>query len=101
VVEPVLRYRIKLLAFVVTVLGGLLIYIVINISSTLSKDIKLIHNRRALIWFIVPISTQIIIKFPFAFGKINLKVVDQGWVEVVGAQGLFRLLSIIRKKIQK
>ena len=101
VVEPVLRYRIKLLAFVVTMLGGLLIYIVINISSTLSKDIKLIHNRRALIWFIVPISTQIIIKFPFAFGKINLKVVDQGWIEVVGAQGLFRLLSIIRKKIQK
>jgi len=47
--DPVLNYFIKISAFVVTILGGILIYIVIFFNFSVSKNIKLIHNMRAYI----------------------------------------------------
>lgn len=49
IVEPVLRYFIKILAFFITVRGGVIMYCVIEISKTLSYDLKLTHSSRALI----------------------------------------------------
>lgn len=46
----------------------------------------------------VPISTQMILKFPIMVGKNNLKVLDQGWLEICGGQGLFDLISQVFKK---
>lgn len=98
--DPVLNYFIKISAFVVTILGGILIYIVIFFNFSVSKNIKLIHNMRAYIWFIVPASTQILLNLPFKAGKLNLALLDQGWVEVFGAQGVFTLLHKIFTKYQ-
>ena len=47
--EPVLNYFIKISAFVVTILGGIFIYIVIFFNFSVSKNIKLVHNIRAYI----------------------------------------------------
>jgi hypothetical protein len=67
-----------MLAFIVTLIGGLIIYYVVEMDKSLAYNINLVHRSRALIWFMVPISTQIIIKVPFIIGKNNLKVIDQG-----------------------
>lgn len=45
-------------------------------------------------------STQIILKLPIKLGSYSLKIMDQGWVERSGAQGIFRWLSSIFKKYQ-
>lgn len=49
----------------------------------------------------VPISTQIMLSVPFRLGKYNLRVIDQGWVERFGAQGIFSTLSLFMKKYQR
>lgn len=51
-------------------------------------------------WFIVPLSTQAIVKIPFLVGKDRLKIIDQGWVERIGAQGLFKFIIGLFKKYQ-
>lgn len=98
--EPILNYFIKIRTFVVTILGGILIYISIFFNFSVSKNVKLIHNIRAYIWFIVPASTQMLLSFPFKIGKLNLTLLDQGWVEIFGAQGLFIFLYKIFTKYQ-
>ena len=98
--EPILRYRIKLLAFVVTLLGGFIMWGAVLILKRLTYNMKVIHDSRAYIWFIVPMSTQIMMSEPFKIGKINLRVIDQGWVESIGAQGSFKFFEMIFKKYQ-
>lgn len=98
--EPILTYSFKLLAFIVTVLGGLFIFYVVILKISISFYANLLHDRRAFIWFIVPISTQIILKLPIKLGSFSLKVIDQGWVESFGAQGLFSWISATFKKYQ-
>lgn len=100
ILEPVLSYRIKLIAFVITIIGGLFMYLCVISNGSIAANNKLVHNRRALMWFIVPMSTQMTIKVPFSIGKINLKVIDQGWVELLGGQGAFSAVSLIFKKYQ-
>ena len=100
ILEPIISHSIKTSAFIITVLGGGFIYFIILCLSSLPKNIKLLHNSSSIIWFLVPISTQIILKFPFRFGKNRLKIIDQGWVEILGAQGLFLYLHKIFNKYQ-
>lgn len=76
--EPVLRYSSKLLAFVVTIVGAAIIYFSVKINGSLAINMKLAHNRRAYIWFMVPMRTQIMLGTSFLIGKNNLKVIDQG-----------------------
>jgi NADH-ubiquinone oxidoreductase chain 5 len=47
---------------------------------SIQNNIK--HYAVCLIWFIVPLSTQFIIKFPIYVAHINLKSIDQGWIEL-------------------
>jgi len=100
VVEPTLRYFIKLLAFIVTILGGFIIYFTIFFNFSLSLNNKINHDRSAYIWFIVPISTQIILDFPYKLSKYNLFMLDQGWIEIFGAQGIFLILRKLFIKYQ-
>lgn len=91
--EPVLSFGFKLIAFFVTLLGGTAIIYIIQLKKSLSYNISLLRDRRAFIWFLVPLSTQIILKLPMKLGNYNLKIIDQGWVEVFGAQGIFLTLK--------
>jgi len=92
-IEPSLSYSNKLLAFIVTVLGGLFMYYLVLSKFNFSLKYKFIHNLRCYMWFIAPLSTQIILKLPLRMGKYNLSLIDQGWVEVVGGQGIFVYLK--------
>nr|YP_009489703.1 NADH dehydrogenase subunit 5 [Falcidens halanychi]AWH02142.1 NADH dehydrogenase subunit 5 [Falcidens halanychi] len=43
------------------------------------------------LWFMVPISTQMVIIFPLAAGSSMYKALDQGWNELLGPKGLYRV----------
>lgn len=78
IIEPFLSHSLKLLAFIVTILGGVLIYLITLIRFSITKNINLGHDTLSYIWFIVPLSTQIIIFLPLKIRKFSLKVIDQG-----------------------
>lgn len=46
------------------------------------------HYASCSIWFLVPISTQIIIKGPIKIRHRYLKLVDQAWLEKIRGQGI-------------
>lgn len=46
--EPILRYSFKLIAFIVTILGGLIMAYVIIMEVSISSRINLVHDRRAI-----------------------------------------------------
>ena len=45
----------------------------------------------------VDLNTQFIIQYVFNFGGIVVNVIEMGWIEIVGGQGVF---SIIRNFIK-
>jgi len=77
-VDPVLPTYLKLIAFIVTLLGGYIIYGVVIRKSSHALNNPLLTDISCYIWFIVPLSTQIIIKRPLYLGKYNLMLIDQG-----------------------
>lgn len=63
------------------------------LSTTLSSSINNIwHYASCIIWFLVPIASQIILKFPIWSRHLILKLVDQSWLELLGAQGVNLLI---------
>jgi hypothetical protein len=56
------------------------------------------HYASCIIWFLVPLSTQFLIKIPIYSRHIVLKLVDQSWLETTGGQGLNKY--IINKSLE-
>ena len=103
-IEPILTLTLKLSAFLVTISGGLIMCLKVLNKSVLALNIVLGHYINSYMWFLSPISTQIIIKNPLTLAKYNLSAVDQGWGELIGGQGIFTLLDnlfIKNHKIQR
>jgi len=73
-----LRFTSKLIAFLVTLTGGALMWGAIKIINSISINIKLAHRGGSFMWFIVPLSTQVILRRVFKAGKYNLSIIDQG-----------------------
>lgn len=46
--EPILSYSFKLMAFVITIIGGLIMAYVIMLQFSLSSHMSLVHDRRAI-----------------------------------------------------
>ena len=98
--EPILYTDIKSTALLVTTVGAILIYKKIT-SKTPSSDISLFNHINAFIWFLVPISSQAILKYPLHMCINSIKNLDQGWIEISSAQGIFKNLSFYSRNIQK
>jgi hypothetical protein len=52
---------------------------------------KLNHYASCIIWFLVPLSTQFVIKLPIYLSHNYLKLTDQSWLEALGGQGMSKL----------
>jgi hypothetical protein len=50
------------------------------------------HYASCTIWFLVPLSSQFIMKLPIYMSHNYLKLTDQSWLEALGGQGI-RTLS--------
>jgi len=91
-----LSLKISTILIVVTglVIGWITSTKIRNIKRYLS-NITIINYASCIIWFLVPLSTQFIIKLPIYSSHIILKSVDQSWLEIVGSQGIYK--AIIRR----
>jgi len=80
VIVPIL---IKIIPTSIIFLGVILGYFISASNSTpFSKYKNINHYALCTIWFLVPLSTQFIIKYPILVAHENLKSIDQGWLEV-------------------
>jgi len=64
------------------ILIGFIVGLLLSLSNILIFQKSINHYALCIIWFLIPLSTQFIIKFPMWLAHTNLKSIDQGWIEL-------------------
>nr|YP_133765.1 NADH dehydrogenase subunit 5 [Dermatobia hominis]AAR16441.1 NADH dehydrogenase subunit 5 [Dermatobia hominis] len=88
----VIPWFLKLLTLFVCILGGLVGYLMSNISLFFFNKALNMYNISYFLgsmWFMPYISTYGVINFPLIVGKLVIKSFDQGWSEYFGGQYLY------------
>nr|YP_010688231.1 NADH dehydrogenase subunit 5 [Csiroleon tumidipalpus]WBR65425.1 NADH dehydrogenase subunit 5 [Csiroleon tumidipalpus] len=90
----------KLMALIVSLLGGLLGYEIFQFK--ISWDNKVMHNYEVTnflgnMWYMPTISTSYLNYGSLKFGYKIIKSVDQGWNEYFGAQSIYMFLTNFSK----
>ena len=89
-IEPYITTDTKLIPFVITILGALIIFSVYQEKISIFINQKLILNFLCSMWFLTPLSTQLSIVTPLKSRLYIFKNLDQGWNEFLGPQGIFK-----------
>jgi NADH-ubiquinone oxidoreductase chain 5 len=92
----------KLSPIIIVILGFLAGWYITNLTSTnksLSIQYTMSHYGSCLIWYLVPLSSQFIIKFPILTAHQYIKSTDQGWLELASANGIHSLLATYRNSV--
>nr|YP_010693198.1 NADH dehydrogenase subunit 5 [Zeugodacus triangularis]WCB98483.1 NADH dehydrogenase subunit 5 [Zeugodacus triangularis] len=90
-----LPFQLKLLTLFVCILGGLLGYLISNVSLfyfNKSLNNYLSSYYFGSMWFMPYISTYGVINYPLSLGGMIYKSFDQGWSEFLGGQNLYNEL---------
>nr|YP_001718392.1 NADH dehydrogenase subunit 5 [Loxocorone allax]BAG12577.1 NADH dehydrogenase subunit 5 [Loxocorone allax] len=90
--EPWLGTVEKFLPFALFLFGVLLMYI--SQQNFFLKKMKVTYMSSSM-WFIAPLSSQPLVKSFFYFSENNIKLIDQGWNEIIGGQGIFKMSNFI------
>jgi len=93
---------IKILPIIIVAIGLILGWYITRSRTLLpAKAIRMPikHQASCIIWFLVPLSSQFIIKAPLQTAHGLLKLIDQGWLEVYSGQGSNKWLLIINNTI--
>jgi len=87
-----LPLHLKLIPIILITTGLIIAWIInTNHNTNTSHRIKLAitHYASCIIWFLVPLSSQFIIKAPLYTAHHYIKTMDQGWLELLAGQGSF------------
>nr|YP_010447341.1 NADH dehydrogenase subunit 5 [Piophila casei]UTN43261.1 NADH dehydrogenase subunit 5 [Piophila casei] len=90
-----LPYYLKLLTLFVCIVGGILGYMISNVSLFyINKSLinYILSYYFGSMWFMPYISTYGIISYPLLVGNMVVKSFDQGWSEFWGGQNLYQKL---------
>nr|UFY98542.1 NADH dehydrogenase subunit 5 [Piophila megastigmata]UFY98555.1 NADH dehydrogenase subunit 5 [Piophila megastigmata] len=90
-----LPYYLKLLTLFVCIVGGILGYMISNVSLFyINKSLiyYILSYYFGSMWFMPYISTYGIISYPLLMGNMVVKSFDQGWSEFWGGQNLYQKL---------
>nr|YP_009560906.1 NADH dehydrogenase subunit 5 [Hydrotaea chalcogaster]QAB45339.1 NADH dehydrogenase subunit 5 [Hydrotaea chalcogaster] len=88
----VLPKSLKLLTLFVCIIGGLVGYLISNVSLYFyNKALNNYNSSNFLgsMWFMPSISTYGIVNYPLVMGNMVVKSFDQGWSEYFGGQKLY------------
>nr|QNV11650.1 NADH dehydrogenase subunit 5 [Coenosia mollicula] len=88
----ILPKSLKLLTLLVCMIGGLMGYLLSNVSLMFFNKILYYYNLSGFLgsmWFMPYITTYGIINYPLMMGKSMIKLFDQGWSEFFGGQTLY------------
>nr|ALQ78783.1 NADH dehydrogenase subunit 5 [Glycera dibranchiata] len=97
--EPILNLPMKTTALVVTLAGAALMFMK-STSPNPSSESSMFNHMNAFMWFLVPLSSQAILKSPMSICLKSMKTMDQGWTEMASAQGIFIGASNSAAKLQ-
>lgn len=92
----ILPIYLKLLTLLVCILGGLVGYLISNVSLYFNNKSIYYYNLSnflGLMWFIPYVTTYGIVMYPLGLGKLVVKSFDQGWREFFGGQQLYSNLQ--------
>ena len=92
-----LPFILKILTLFVCITGGLIGYLISDVSLIFFNKALSYYSVRSFlgsIWFIPVISTLGIIFYPLKLGGLVIKRFDQGWSEIFGGQGLYNSLKL-------
>nr|QGZ10031.1 NADH dehydrogenase subunit 5 [Eisenia nordenskioldi pallida] len=83
----------KLSPLVLVIVGALMAWLMCsanqkNISFLMQNPVN--HYASCLMWFLVPLSSQFMLKLPMYLSHNYLKLLDQAWLETLGGQGIYR-----------
>ena len=98
--EPIIRIIWKLYPLIVVLLGIFFTYLFIISKINLIK-FSITHIFLSFMWFLSPITTQYILIKPYYIGHQSLKLLDQGWYEIIGPNGLLIFLKSFSLKLEK
>uniref|UniRef100_UPI0030DE72B9 NADH dehydrogenase subunit 5 n=1 Tax=Micronephthys minuta TaxID=1037237 RepID=UPI0030DE72B9 len=104
IMEPFLSLQLKLAALVATMLGvmmGLTINTKNNPGQAIMMSFPWVHAVSAFMWFLVPTAAQGVIKLPMGLAHKLLSTIDQGWVEMYGAQGAYKMSTSLSSTKEK
>nr|WKU83733.1 NADH dehydrogenase subunit 5 [Alipumilio avispas] len=90
-----LPYYMKYMTLFVCIIGGVMGYMISNISLYFVNKSFNYYNLSFFagsMWFMPYISTYGIVKYPLNIGMMVVKNFDQGWSEFFGSQNLYKLL---------
>nr|UOU85169.1 NADH dehydrogenase subunit 5 [Sargus flavipes] len=99
----VLPYLLKLLTLFVCIMGGIVGYLISNVSlyfENKSLNLYAVSMFLGSMWFMPYISTYGIIYYSLNVGKLSNKGLDQGWSEYFGSQMIYYLLMKYSKYYQ-
>nr|YP_009471368.1 NADH dehydrogenase subunit 5 [Marphysa tamurai]AVG72591.1 NADH dehydrogenase subunit 5 [Marphysa tamurai] len=100
--EPFIPLQLKLTATSFTLFGATL-SMLLTLSKTkipLNPPTSLIYHLSASMWFLTPLSSQFLMKYPLLTSMLLLKTIDSGWNETLGGQGTKLMSSSLYMKIQ-
>nr|BDE56972.1 NADH dehydrogenase subunit 5 [Travisia sanrikuensis] len=102
-IHPILPPALKLSAFMVTTLGGIIaffLYSFLNSSSSSLINFQSTHHASSTMWFLSPLSSQAMMPIPFSFAHLTIKNCDQGWLEKLSGQGMNMSFASFSSNIQ-
>nr|YP_009743843.1 NADH dehydrogenase subunit 5 [Amplypterus panopus]QIE12593.1 NADH dehydrogenase subunit 5 [Amplypterus panopus] len=91
-----LPFNLKMMVIYVSVMGGLLGYLVSNVNIYSVNKFALTYNLSnflCLMWFMPSLSTYGLNYYFLSFGQNLLKIVDMGWSEMYTGQGIICILK--------
>jgi NADH-ubiquinone oxidoreductase chain 5 len=97
-----LPLQLKILTILIVVVGvitGWAASHTLSHTQTTSAN-NIWHYASCIIWFLVPITSQITLNLPLTSGHLILKIIDQSWLEAFGAQGISSAIISSSSSIQ-
>lgn len=98
----VLPFSMKILVLLVCLIGGIIGFYLGELNS-INRGVRGLYVKNILgeIWFLPYLSTYTLNYFVLGLGYSYIKVIENGWGEVLGGQGIKSLFSKIRFNIFK
>nr|YP_001718405.1 NADH dehydrogenase subunit 5 [Loxosomella aloxiata]BAG12590.1 NADH dehydrogenase subunit 5 [Loxosomella aloxiata] len=94
VLEPNMNVFEKLLPLIL-ILSAIVVVFSGSKHLFMAKNKMMLFYSCSNMWFIAPLSSQPVIMSFMKVSQDNIKLVDQGWNETLGGQGLFKISSSI------
>nr|YP_010403030.1 NADH dehydrogenase subunit 5 [Sirsoe methanicola]UQV94838.1 NADH dehydrogenase subunit 5 [Sirsoe methanicola] len=91
--EPILPSTLKWSPFIITIASALLALKMTMSNSSLTQTLMKPLHANAMMWFLTPLSTQMILSSSSPAAHIMLKTIDHGWLEMLSPQGIKNLTS--------